>query len=59
MKKEINKRSNLIKMIKEEYDKINEKTIIRVAESFSSRFDQRMKKRDKILYQNDLKYWKQ
>ena len=60
MKKEVNKRSNLIKMIKEEFDRINEKTIIRVAESFPSRFDQRMKKtKDKILYQNDLKYWKQ
>ena len=37
MKKEINKHSELITIIKEEYDSINEETIARLNKSFPSR----------------------
>ena len=40
MKKEIKKRSKLIKIIKEEYDNVSEETKARLTESFSSRFHQ-------------------
>ena len=39
-KKEINKRSELIKIIKEEYDSISEEIITRLVESFPIRLHQ-------------------
>ena len=51
MKKEINKRSELIKIIKEEYDSISEEIITRLVESFPSRLHQWIEKEgDRILY---------
>ena len=51
MKKEINKRSELIKIIKEEYDSISEETIARLIESFTSKLHLWIEKEgDRILY---------
>ena len=51
MKKEINKSSELIKIIKEEYDSISEETITRLIELFPSRLHQWIEKElDRILY---------
>ena len=51
MKKEINKCSELITIIKEEYDSINEETIAKLNKSFPSRLHQWIKKeKDWIFY---------
>ena len=50
MKKKINKRSELIRIIKEEYDSISEEAIARLIESFLSGLHKLIKKKEIILY---------